>query len=61
MGIVVSVLGVGGPAMMVVNHRAIEQGQTPPLVGANLQQGDILLYAGSCTGLLLVIALISTS
>jgi hypothetical protein len=55
---VASVLGAGTPLMMVVNHCPTKQGWTPPLVVPHHWLGVVLLCAGSCVGLLLVIVLI---
>jgi hypothetical protein len=50
-----SVLGVGAPATMGVNHRPVEQGWMPPLVGPHRRLGDASLYSSNCVGLLLIV------
>jgi hypothetical protein len=55
------ILGVGAAALMVVNRRPTEQGRTPPLAEPHHWLGEVLLYAGNCVGLLLVVMMIPAS
>jgi hypothetical protein len=51
----------GAPAMMAINHRPSEQGPTLPLDGPHQWPGEVLLCAGNCVGLLLVVTLMLAS
>jgi hypothetical protein len=53
-----SALGVRAPAMMAESRRLVGQGWTLPTAGPHRRPGGVLLYVGSCLGLLFVIALI---
>jgi hypothetical protein len=57
----VNVLGVGAPAVMVINRCPVEQGQALLLIGLRHQLGEVLLCAGNCMGLLLIVILIPAS
>jgi hypothetical protein len=56
-----SVLGVGGPAMMGLNNHPTEQRWMSPLVELCHWSCEVLLCIGNRVGLLLVITLIPTS
>jgi hypothetical protein len=53
MEIMTNVFAVGALAVIIVNHRLIEQGWTPPPVEHRHRSGGSPLYAGACLGFLL--------
>jgi hypothetical protein len=55
-----SVLGAGALAVMAASRHPAEQGRTPLLVEHRHRLSGVLLCAGACLGLLIVVMPVST-
>jgi hypothetical protein len=56
----ISILGVGTPSVMAASRRPVEQGHMPPPARSCHRSCGVILHAGACLGLLLVVTLVST-